>query len=540
MYRRIALVGIADRGRDRSRCGAAAPGPAPVAHADGLTSYGSCDDLLQHYRTELAQIVDLPRLPGGRPIAAAADSATSSVAGRLRPGESGGRPARSAAGRPAPTCRSRASTSRTWPSCATAGWSSWSGNRLRVVSAEAQPRLLGSLRVTEQRHLGRRAAAGRRPRPGRRPRLAPGPAARRTRPTTRGGSRRTSWGPRPPRSSWSTCPTTSRGWSSARSTTGSTSAPGWSTARCGWSPRPGRSRWSYYPNAAGRAAEQQSRDANLRAAGAVGLDAAAPAGRSARDADGTVLEQGTAVSCDRTFHARNATGASTLLVTTLRPSDGLAATDRTAVTTDGDLVYASEDRLYVATSRWGTVAPLADTRIGHGQPGDRRGEHRSCTPSTPPRTPRRGTSAAAPSPATCSAAGRCPATRAPCGSRRPGSRRGTASETGRDVLDAGQAGRAGRCAGRDRPGRRARPDRADPGRALLRRHRSRRDVPADRPALPGRPVRRPRRCSASSRCPASRRTCTRSATACCSASVRTRPRTARSPACRCRCSTSRT
>ena len=55
---------------------------------------------------------------------------------------------------------------------------------------------------------------------------------------------------------------------------------------------------------------------------------------------------------------RHPSGASTLLVTTIRPGDGLAATDRTAVTTDGDLVYAAEDRLYVATSRWGTVAPL--------------------------------------------------------------------------------------------------------------------------------------------------------------------------------------
>jgi uncharacterized secreted protein with C-terminal beta-propeller domain len=43
----------------------------------------------------------------------------------------------------------------------------------------------------------------------------------------------------------------------------------------------------------------------------------------------------------------------------MRPGEsGLAPTDRTGVTTDGDLVYASADRLYVATSRWGTVAPV--------------------------------------------------------------------------------------------------------------------------------------------------------------------------------------
>ena len=28
------------------------------------------------------------------------------------------------------------------------------------------------------------------------------------------------------------------------------------------------------------------------------------------------------------------------------------------MTTDGELVYASADRLYVATSRWGTNAPV--------------------------------------------------------------------------------------------------------------------------------------------------------------------------------------
>jgi hypothetical protein len=62
-----------------------------------------------------------------------------------------------------------------------------------------------------------------------------------------------------------------------------------------------------------------------------------------------------------------ATGASTLLVTTLRPSDGLAAVDRTAVTTDGDLVHASPDRLHVATSRWGTVGPADTTDPASGR-----------------------------------------------------------------------------------------------------------------------------------------------------------------------------
>ncbi len=75
-------------------------------------------------------------------------------------------------------------------------------------------------------------------------------------------------------------------------------------------------------------------------------------------ADGTVQQEGSAVDCRRTYHAQSPQGVSTLMVTTMRPADGLAATDSTAVTTDGDLVYASSDRLYVATSRWGTVGPF--------------------------------------------------------------------------------------------------------------------------------------------------------------------------------------
>ncbi len=65
-------------------------------------------------------------------------------------------------------------------------------------------------------------------------------------------------------------------------------------------------------------------------------------------------------------------------------------------------------------------------------------------------------------------------------------------EQGRDVLEAVRAGRAGRRAGRDRAGSTgsARTEQHPRG-ALLRRHRRGRDVPPDRPAVPGRPVGRP-------------------------------------------------
>ncbi|MCW2680782.1 MAG: hypothetical protein JWM62_2183, partial [Frankiales bacterium] len=79
-----------------------------------------------------------------------------------------------------------------------------------------------------------------------------------------------------------------------------------------------------------------------------------------RGPGGMQLSRGQAVGCEQVRHAPNPQGASTLLVTTLDLARGLGPRDTTAVTTDGDLVYASEDRLYVATSRWGTTAPPAD------------------------------------------------------------------------------------------------------------------------------------------------------------------------------------
>lgn len=76
-----------------------------------------------------------------------------------------------------------------------------------------------------------------------------------------------------------------------------------------------------------------------------------------RGPDGEVLAEQPAVGCDAVRHASSPHGVSTLLVSTLRLDRGLQPLHSTGVTTDGDLVYASADRLYVATSRWGTVPP---------------------------------------------------------------------------------------------------------------------------------------------------------------------------------------
>ena len=362
MYRRIALVGILTAAVTGLGAVQLLPGRAPVAHADGLSSYGSCENLLQHYRTELATIVRSPGYLWGGPFAAAADSATSSVAGSAAR-QSGGETAAVGSGPTGTNLQEQGVDEPDLAKLRDGRLVVLVGNRLRVVSAEAQPRLLGSLRVADHDTWGGELLlVGDRAlvvvpgwRQDRRAEDRPSDDVRRIAPYFMG------------------TPTTEvvlvdlsddeprvlersvydAQYVSARLVDG--------TVRLVTTTRP--QPLVYYPNAAGRAAEQQSRDANLRAAGAVRLDSVLPQ-VVRRDAAGRVLEQGTAVSCDRTFHARSSSGASTLLVTTLRPSDGLAATDRTAVTTDGDLVYSSEDRLYVATSRWGTVAPLADTRTG--------------------------------------------------------------------------------------------------------------------------------------------------------------------------------
>ena len=111
------------------------------------------------------------------------------------------------------------------------------------------------------------------------------------------------------------------------------------------------------PRRPGKAAVRKALAANKHTAATLQLSQVLP--QVVRtDPDGKVLQRGNAVDCTQVAHAKVPRGTSTLLVTTMHPGGGLGATDKTAVTTDGDLVYASPDRLYVATSRWGTVGPV--------------------------------------------------------------------------------------------------------------------------------------------------------------------------------------
>ena len=168
---------------------------------------------------------------------------------------------------------------------------------------------------------------------------------------------------------------------------------------------------------------------------------------------------------------------------------------------------------------------------------------RSSTASTSPIPTAPPTRPAARSPATCSTSTRSPSRAATCAWPRPPSPSGgRARSRARQPELRDGAAPAGRDARPHRP-------RLGPGQgaahllgALHRRRRLRRDLPPGRSALHDRPG-RPDRAEASwasSSCSATRPTCTRSPTACCSASARTRRPRAAPRACRCRSSASAT
>lgn len=80
-----------------------------------------------------------------------------------------------------------------------------------------------------------------------------------------------------------------------------------------------------------------------------------------RDVDGRVLERTPSVECSAVSHPAEDAGLGMVTVLTLdAAAHDLAVTGSTAVAADGSLVYASADRLYVATTRggWGMPMPV--------------------------------------------------------------------------------------------------------------------------------------------------------------------------------------
>ncbi|WP_171906634.1 beta-propeller domain-containing protein [Jiangella alba] len=82
-------------------------------------------------------------------------------------------------------------------------------------------------------------------------------------------------------------------------------------------------------------------------------------------------ETGQLVSCEQVSRPDEFAGFSLLSVLTFDPDDGLGTDGSVGVLTDGDTVYASQDRLYVATTRWGDpFAPAGDAIRTLPGPGD--------------------------------------------------------------------------------------------------------------------------------------------------------------------------
>ena len=326
------------------------PGAAPKASAKALTGYTGCDQLLDYYRAELKRTATAYGMGPGYAVddlaSASGAPATRSAAG---PEAVGG----------GPTGTNLQEQGVDEPDLAKLKDGRLvvlTGNRVRILSASSQPEVLGSMRISGDQAYGgellldgNRAVAlvqGWRADPSQRNSSSSGVTDSRLylpgTPTTRvlllDVSTNT---PRLIEDA-----TYDAQYVSARLVDGSVRLV--TTTR----PQPP----IYYPNGPAMS-EREALATNRRLAGQVKLPEVLPQ-VVRKNASGKVLQRGNAVSCTDTFHARTPYGVSTLLVTTLRPTDGLAATDSTAVTTDGDLVYASADRLYVATSRWGTVGPV--------------------------------------------------------------------------------------------------------------------------------------------------------------------------------------
>ena len=342
------------------------PGTAPRALAEGLVPYNGCGELLEHYRKEVRAsatpwgfgyggggiALDGVARTGGAPMAAGAAEGADTQSGAVGSGATG------------TNLQEQGVDEPDHAKLADGRLVVLAQGRLQIVSAEAEPRVLGSLLLgsRDQSYGGELLLAGTRALvvvPGWRQTAQPGSSG--------GGAPDAIGGMDMARSYLPGTPTTrvllvdltgdrprlveeatyDAQYISARLVGG--------TVRLITSNRP--QPMTAQPVAEGEAAADAALAANRRTADALQLRDVLPQ-VVRRLADGTVIQRGDAVTCAQTTHAPINNGASTLLVTTLQPAQGLTPTDRDAVTTDGDLVYASADRLYVATSRWGTSMPV--------------------------------------------------------------------------------------------------------------------------------------------------------------------------------------
>lgn len=346
------------------------PGAAPVARAEGLTPYSGCGQLLSHYRAALRRGATPWGVGGGFGALrghgdfAIAGGAAGQVAGAAPAAARDGTAAEAGAvgaGETGTNLQEQGVDEPDQVKLVGGRLVAVAQNRLQLMAAGPQPRLLGSLPLgtADQQYVsGELLVAGDRalvisqqwrgePAPAAQGRaaltmtIAPGEPQTRLVLADISGDR--------PRLLEEAVLT--GGYVSARLTDGTvrlvtTSRPRVPTTQPSYGTQP-------FSAARQRVAERAALAANRSAAGSATVRQVLPQ-LVRRNAGGRVLSAGPAVGCSQAAYADGAPGDTTLLVTTLRPADGLGPVDSDAVTTDGDLVYASRDRLYVATSRWGT------------------------------------------------------------------------------------------------------------------------------------------------------------------------------------------
>ena len=333
------------------------PGAAPPAAADALVPYTGCGELLEHYRSELARQATAYGSGYGPLVsqdsAVAAPASPVAATARARGDEVGA----VGSGPTGTNLQERGVDEPDTAKTVDGHLYVVARNRLQVLSAGASPELLGSLPLGESAYGAELLVQGDRVLI-----LVPGgwayarPAVDLAWPMASspvgGGSGATRLllvdvaDPRDPRVLEEL--ELSGRYLSARLSDGAVRVVTSATpVPRGTSPQP-----PYGP-----AQERAALSANVRAARSASLADVLPR-TVRRAADGRVLTEGPAVGCRDVRYAPSTQGASTLVVTTLDPARDLQPSDTTAVTTDGELVYASGDRLYVATSRWGTSGPV--------------------------------------------------------------------------------------------------------------------------------------------------------------------------------------
>ena len=107
-----------------------------------------------------------------------------------------------------------------------------------------------------------------------------------------------------------------------------------------------------YPEGGGLRAERDAERANRRVIEQSTIDNWLPY-FVLEDGRGRVIDEGTLVDCENTYHPDEFSGLNMLNVVTVDlAGEGLSAPDAVSVLADGQIVYASTQSLYVATTRW--------------------------------------------------------------------------------------------------------------------------------------------------------------------------------------------